>query len=270
MISRHHQRTLFLLMIVNSVAALIASGVGIFNLDIYTPFTPQKMLPGTLSQDIVSLLAAVGLWVCAWFIVNGSWRAWLVWVSLNGYLLYAYALYSFERLYNPLFLVYIAIAGLSFYSIAGFITWLEPDAVRRFDHSRFPHRVIALYLLALVAMFVSIWMSMIIPGIQTRTPPDGSSIFVIDLAFLLPLLVIASVSLWRRHTFGAIAAPIILVTTAVLGISILLGSLFGPLFGLPISLEEVFVYALLGVGSLALAIYAQSRITLIDAVWVKR
>ncbi len=200
MIAVQRLRPLFVLTFLNSVVVCIAASAGIRNVQIYAPFTPVELLPGAVSQDIVSLVAVAGLWICALFIRKGSRHAWLVWVGLNGYLFYAYALYSFEQIYNPFILLYIVATGLSFYSIVAFITWLEPETYRHIDLSRLPQRVIAVYLLALVLMFTAIWMSLIIPGIQSSTPPNGASIFVIDLAFILPMLAIVAVALWRRQS----------------------------------------------------------------------
>ena len=107
-VSIYWQRVLFLLTTATALLTAIASITGILSREIYLDFVSEAFLPGMLSQDIVSLFSAAGLVGALWMIRRGSQKAWLVWTGLNGYLFYAYALYSFERVYNPLYLVYIA------------------------------------------------------------------------------------------------------------------------------------------------------------------
>ncbi len=262
MIPRNRIRPLFALTVVTALLAAFASLAGILRPRLYLPFTPETLLPGAMSQDIVSFLAALGLLVCLWSIRRGAQRAWLVWASLNGYLFYAYALYSFEQVYNPLYLVYIALTGLTLYSILFFFVWMDTDILMRLDASRLPRRAIAAYLLLLVAMFVTVWLSLILPGIASQTPPEGASIFVMDLAFFLPLLVIIAVLLFRDRPLGALLTPIVLIKVGALGCSVLLGELLQPMFGHPLVWPSVGIYALMGLGSAALGLLALARVTL--------
>jgi hypothetical protein len=114
-VNRSDRKILFLLSGLASFITLSIAGYSLANLSVYQPSTPDTLMPGAVSQDLVSLLAAVGLFVCILFIQRGSGLAWLIWVGFLGYLLYAYALYCFERLYNLLFQFYIAILGLTIY-----------------------------------------------------------------------------------------------------------------------------------------------------------
>ena len=243
-------------------AAAFTSLAGILRPALYMPFTPDKLLPGTVSQDIVSFLAALGLLASNWAIHRRIQRAWLLWVALLGYLFYAYALYSFDHIYNPLYLLYIALTGLALYSLIFFFMWLDPDTVVRLDLAKTPRLAIAVYLLMLVAMFVTVWLSLIIPGIQAQQPPDGATIFVIDLAFVLPLLAIVAVMLIRHQPMGALLAPTVLIKVATLGCSVLLGTLIAPFFSQSLDWGSVGVYAVMGLGSAALAIFVLMHVVL--------
>ena len=70
-------------------------------------------------------------------------------------------------------------------------------------------------------------------------------------------LVIAA---WRLALATLILTPIVLVKVGALGSSVLLGELLRPLFGQPVEWPNVGVYALMGLGSLALGILALVRI----------
>jgi hypothetical protein len=41
-------------------------------------------------------------------------------------------------------------------------------------------------------MFAGLWLSILLPSMATRVPPDGNAIFVQDLAFVLPLLAVTA------------------------------------------------------------------------------
>ena len=109
MIRTSHRRALFVL---SALAALITLGIAGYSLvdqSVYQPSTPESLMPGAVSQDMVSFLAAAGLFLCIIFIRRGREVDWLIWVGLLGYLFYAYALYCFEGVYNHLYLSLIHI-----------------------------------------------------------------------------------------------------------------------------------------------------------------
>ena len=176
--------------------------------------------------------------------------AWLIWVGLLGYLFYAYALYAFDRVYNPFFLFYVAIMGLALYSLIFFFMEapLNRSSVR--PHSNPPRRATAVLLLALVMLFLTLWLSILLPAMGSRIPPEGNSIFVQDLAFFLPLLTIVAVLLWRRKPLGDALAVPLLVKVGTLGISVLIGALVAPWFGHPLNMGDMATYAALGLGPL--------------------
>lgn len=260
MISISHQRSLLILTAITAALTAVVAVVGIARPQIYRPFTPETLIPGTISQDLFSLLAAAGLVLCMVAIRRGSWRGWVLWAALNGYLFYAYALYSFERLYNPFFLAYVALAGLTLYSLIYFVLWLQPGTFERVEHRRLPHRTIAAYMVFLAAMFVVVWLSRILPAIRSQIVPDGASIFVMDLAFFLPLLVITARLLLLRRSSGALITPILLIKVGMLGLSVLLGTLFQPLFGFTLDAGSVVIYTIMGGVTAALGLLALARV----------
>lgn len=254
MIRTSHRRALFVL---SALAALITLGVAGYSLvdqTVYQPSTPESLMPGAVSQDLVSFLAAAGLFLCIIFIHRGREVAWLIWVGLLGYLFYAYALYCFEGVYNQLYLFYIAILGLVIYSIIVFFMRADLGAIHPKPGKKPPRKPAAVLLLLLVVMFVALWLTILIPAMRERIPPDAGTIFVLDLAFFLPLLVIEAVLLFRSAQLGDALAVPVLVKIGTLGVSVLIGALLAPAFGQEIDLASVGIYALLGLGPLVFAV----------------
>jgi hypothetical protein len=104
----------------------------------------------------------------------------------------------------------------------------------------------------IVALFSALWLSILIPAMATRTPPEGNAIFVFDLAIMLPLSAVAAALLWRARPLGDLLAVPLLLKVGTLGLSVLLGTLYRPLFGQPLAAGEIAIYALLGFGPLLL------------------
>ena len=98
-----------------AVLVLIASSAGIFIKSIYARETMVYAVQG-FGQDIANLVAVPTLFIAVYFVNKGSVKAFLVWMGVLITLIYAYVIYAFAVHFNSLFLVYVAILGLSFYT----------------------------------------------------------------------------------------------------------------------------------------------------------
>lgn len=229
-----------------TLAGLLVLGLALAGLtypDLYRPVTPDRLLPGTMSQDAISLAAALGLLALARPLARGaSARLWLVWLGLLGYLAYAYGLYAFETLVNPLFLGYVAAFGLSLWAVFTFFARADLARVAARDA---PRRLTAGLFLLLALLFAGLWLSILVPAMIARVPPDAATIFVFDFALVLPALTVAAILMWRGARWGDILALPLLIKAATLGLSVLLGTLIAPAWGLPLAPGEVATYAAL-------------------------
>ena len=260
MIEARHRKSLFVLSVITSVITIAVSAAGIIYISIYKGIVPAKMLPGVMSQDIVSFISAFGLLVTMCLIKKGSGRAWIVWLGLTGYLLYAYALYAFDGVYNLFYLFYVAIFGLCVYTVIMFFIKADFSVFTTDYKKALPRKSAAVFLLVLTVMFLLIWMSMIIPGILANEPPAGNSIFVMDLSFFLPLLVICAFQLLHGRPFGDFLASVLLVKMGTLGFSVFLGELLNPLFGRGLHPPMIAVFALLSLGGIMFAVLYLNRL----------
>lgn len=261
MIPQHRRRTPQVLSALAALLALLTAGVSLSDLGVYRPMTPEALLPGAASQDLVTILASLGIGLCLLGVRRGQEKLWLVWAGLLAYLTYGYALYAFERVYNEFYLAYVAILGLSVYGIGAFVAGADLAAVVSRPERPPPRRATAGLLLTLLFLFVTLWLSILIPAMTSRTPPPGSAIFVLDLAFFLPLVGLEAILLLRASTLGDALAIPVLVKLGTLGTSVLLGTLLAPLFGGRIVLADVGVYSLLGIVPLAFLTVFWRRIT---------
>ena len=240
----------FILSGLASFITLGVAGYSLLNPSVYRPSTPDTLMPGAVSQDLVSLLAAFGLLLCITLIRRGREMAWLIWVGLLSYLFYAYALYSFEGVYNQLYLFYIAIVGLVVYALISFFMSADLSTIHPRPGKKPPRKPAAVLFLLLAAMFAGLWLSIILPAMGDRVTPEANTIFVLDLAFFLPLLAIEAVLLFRSDPLGDALAIPILIKVGILGLSVMASTLFAPRFGQEFDLASVGIYALMGFGPL--------------------
>jgi protein-S-isoprenylcysteine O-methyltransferase Ste14 len=261
MIAEYRRGAPLLLSSLAASLALLTSFSSLLDLDVYRPTTPHALLPGAASQDLVTVVASLGILGCVLATRRGHDKLWLVWTGLLAYLTYGYALYAFERVYNGFFLTYVAILGLSVYGLGSFFARADLSAVSASSVRPPPRRSTAGLLIVLLLLFVTLWLSVLIPAMASRTPPPGSAIFVLDLAFFLPLVGLEALLLLRTSHLGDVLAVPILVKLVTLGTSVLTGTLLVPLFGGTLVLSEVATYTLLGVAPLGFLVLFWRRIT---------
>ena len=115
-----------------------------------------------------------------------------------------------------------------------------------------PRKSTAALFIVLVLTFMSLWIALLLPAIGTRVPPQGSTIIVMDLTLVLPLLLWIAYLLLKKQRIGDLLAVAMLVKAAALGLSVLLGCLLAPLYDLPLSISSIGVYSLLGIVPLLL------------------
>lgn len=228
----------------------IAAGAGLFAGGLYRD--PAGLAAQAIGQDVITLVVALpALTISAYLAARGSRRARLIWMGLLVYVVYTYASYAFGIRFNPLFLVYLALLGCSTYALIGALAAADWAGLKASFSERTPVRAVSIFLLVIAALFYLIWLSEALPASLAGVPPqsvqeDGTPtnvVHVLDMALLLPALVIAAVSLWRRRPLGYALAAALLVNLAFLALAILSMAVFQAQAGevTPAPMVAVFV-----------------------------
>lgn len=167
------------------------------------------------AQDLVNLLLVAPLLVILGRQAStGHLASFLVWLGCLAFTVYNYAIYAFAISFGPLFLLWVAVLGLSTFALIGGIATADMAAIKR----RFAHRSgrgPAWLLLALAALFTLLWLSEIVPDALSGAPSRSASawqvptnpVHVLDLAFFLPAAATSGSLLLRRHRLGYTTAP---------------------------------------------------------------
>jgi hypothetical protein len=232
-----------------AVGGLISSAVGAFAPFVYIAETTSWAAQGR-GQDVVNLAVFPALVIVAIMALRGSLRAYLIWLGLVLYSAYSYLIYAGFLHFGAMFPVYVATFGASFYAAAwGFLT-LDPARLRDLFTAA-PRRTSSVFLLTVAALFYILELSTDLAAIMAGTVPAGlretgllvDPVHVLDMALVLPAMIIAAVSLWRGGSLGYLLAPPLLAFLGTLTIAI--GGMFVSMAasGIPIVWPMVGVFA---------------------------
>lgn len=207
--------------------AIAASLSGIFVDSIYATETENFAAQG-VGQDIANLIAYPVLLLLGWAAIRGSVRAYLGWLGVLVYSVYSYAIYAFDVRFNGLFLVYVAVLGLSIYALIGGIATIDPVRVKAAFGSRAPVRSTWIALVAIAAMFYVQWLSEDLPAILGGKTPQSlldaglptSPVHVLDMAVLLPALLVTGALLSKRRAWGYCLALVLLTGLVLIAVGI--------------------------------------------------
>jgi hypothetical protein len=235
-------KTVLWLSVLAALLVLLASVSGIFLTSIYARETPYWAVQG-IGQDIVNIVAVALLLIAVYFVNKGSVKAFLVWSGVLLYLIYAYVIYAFDVHFNRLFLVYVAIPGLSFYALVGSVIHLHLDKYQTSFSATTKARAVSVFLLVLGVVFYLLWLSEEIPALLTGKIPQSvmaanlptNPVHVLDVALYLPAMIITGVLLWRRKLLGFLLAGPLLVFSILTGTAILAIFLVTSMKGMPTS-----------------------------------
>lgn len=99
-----------------ALLSLIAAMMGVANPGLYSQVVSTEMMPGVLSQDLMTIAASIVVFFLTVRIKEEDSNKQMVILGIIIYLFYGYGIFVIERIYNVLYFVYMAISGLSFYS----------------------------------------------------------------------------------------------------------------------------------------------------------
>lgn len=242
-----------------SLLMIVTSAFGLLSHESYRPFfKTEVLLVGLPAQDTISLLAGVLLIPVMVWSLRGSVRAFLVWTGILLYAAYFYAFYCFDYVYTPVYPLYLVIMGVATYSLIGLLAGADSAALAATIRPQMPVRLLAI-ILAIPVLFVPIWLSRIFAHIATQQRGEADLVFVLDLAFLIPGLLLAAVQLWRRRPLGYLLSGMLLAKCLITGVLLTSGSLLQMLAGIHVAAEEMALYVFLAVaGSSGLALYLRN------------
>ena len=210
-----------------------------------------------LGNDLATLLVTVPiLLISLGLAVRGSDRAYLVWLALLDTTLYNFGFYLFGTAFNWFFLVYVALFGLSIWALFIGLANLDVDAFAQKCSTSTPVRSIAVFMafvgVGLTSVYVAQWAAFVatgvLPPIITMTEQHTNVVFALDLALVIPMLVVGAIWLWQRRPWGFAIAGIITVKGAVYMVGLCASTYTAFRAGTVESLAQIGLWASIGIG----------------------
>jgi len=251
------------LAVVALLLAVMAAAAGLLIPGLYRD--TAEMVRQARATDLITLAAATpALGLGLWRARPGSYRGRLVAIGALGYLAYSYAIFGFSVVVNPMTPVHIAILGLASWSLLLAVSGLTGGA----RPIRMPRRTTGVFLIVVSGLFALLWLSQIAGAITSGELPTAvtalnlptSAIYALDLAFALPILTVAGLSLVRNDRRGAASALAGLCWLALTGLSVLVIFGMDAAAGVPVALIPVAIFAVItGIATVLAGISLTSR-----------
>lgn len=184
----------------------------------------EFLIAGSLAQDILIIPAAlILLLLSVYFLKSQNFKVFITMLGITGYLFYGYALYVIQGQYTSIYLVYLAIFGLSIYSLIYGLLSFHHDRVQQTKLPRGSQLIIALFLLSILIILVPIWLIQIGGDIAQFAPGDTYAVYILDLTIEFPAFVIIAFMLFRSKPFGNILAGVALFKVLTVCLSVAFG-----------------------------------------------
>lgn len=190
--------------------------VGLLYPEIYRA-APPTWLTQSVGQDAIDLFLVVPVLIIGTLYSFTSHRvAVYLWLGTLLYLVYTFMIYCFAVRFNPLFIPYCFILGISLFSFL----WFFAKDQKKFtgDTENKFLRIIGIYFIVVSVAFYSLWLSEVIPATINNEIPEGTReaglftnpVHVLDLSIFLPGTFMIGILALRRTLFSTVMAPALL------------------------------------------------------------
>jgi hypothetical protein len=215
----------------------------------------------TQGNDLITLVVGLPLLaVAAWLAFHGSLRGQLLLAGALAFILYTYMSMSMLAAYNGLFLVYVALFGLSLYAFALSLLAVDVAELPRHFSPRLPRRGIAVVLFLIGGFLALAWVGRVVPELlnpQTPAALENTTTRVIqamDLALLAPLAIVGGSLLLRGSPWGYLLASLAVLKGLTMTLAVSTMGISMALAGVPEALGLLVPFIALTLLNLATAV----------------
>jgi hypothetical protein len=183
-----------------------------------------EVAPQGIAQDYITLLAGIPLLII-FFIMSwkSSLRARYLLAGTLGYFLVTYLFYTVMGMYNGMYLAYVILMGVSFYSFIIAILSFDTTALSHYFKPSTPLKTTGGFLIFNAIAIATLWLSIVVPPLLNGTIIPGqvehyTTLIVqgLDLGILLPASFISGILLIRKKPLGYLFGPVYFVFLSLL------------------------------------------------------
>jgi hypothetical protein len=236
----------------------VTAGAGVLTEELYSAFLSEDLVAFQFFQDLVSLLLVPLLLLAIFLARQGSLRAFVLWLGILIYAAYYYAFYCFGYVYTAYYPLYLAVMGLATYTLAGLLGNVNLRFFRQHVGDKMPVRLIA-SVLGMTALFIPLWLTMLVQRINTQQAATTDLVFVLDLPFLIPACLVAALKIWQHRPFGYLLSGPLLFKASLSGMLLTGGEFMKTQLGQSPAFDQLALYLFLAiVGAIGLFCYLRN------------
>lgn len=253
------------------IAALIAvtSIYGLHNSNAYILET-ANWAAQSRAQDLINLFIVVPiLLVSAILAYKKSLAAYLIWLGNLAFIIYSFILYVFFVHFNAMFLLYSAILGATVYLLIYSLVSVDLEKIKAsIPLSAKLIKIISIFMTALGGLFYLVWLKDIIPSLLGSKVPNSiteaglvtNGVYVIDIAILLPALILSGYYLRKNKAIGYVLTGMLLPFSLIMMISIAFIIYYLGIKGLPTDSNVLSVFGFLSLLTLIITVLYYNNI----------
>lgn len=178
-----------------------------------------EVAPQGIAQDYITLFIAVPLLLISLTIARKNLlRTRFVLTGTLGYFLVTYMFYLVMGMYNKMFLAYVFLAGVSFFSFIICLLEFDINLLKHSFSDKTPVRITGGFLIFNSIVIGLLWLSIIFPPLLNGTivplqAEHYTTLIVqgLDLGILLPASFICGLLFIRKKPFGYLFGPVYFV-----------------------------------------------------------
>jgi hypothetical protein len=198
-------------------------GITIYGTGLYKHMSVDVAIQG-IAQDYITLFVGVPLILISLFLARKSSLRGLF--LLSGTLLYfflTYLFYTAMAMYNEMFLAYVLLLGVSFYTLILTLFSFDLEKVTSSIISNKIFKPAGLFLIINASLIALLWLSVVVPPLINGTifPKEVQHYTTLivhgfDLGLFLPAAFITGYLAIKKNQFGLLFTPIYLIFLSIL------------------------------------------------------
>lgn len=234
-----------------AVVTTYGESIELYNKGIYARDS-LSMGSQAVAQDFVTIILGVPLLIISLLLLNKkSAKGICLLTGTLGYFLYTYASYSFLIVYNPLYLVYVLIMILSFYSFILSMNHMNKGGIMNNFSEKFPVKSMGRFMWIVAVMLGGLWLGRILPTVMNGTAPinlehySTLGIQTLDLGFVVPASLVAGYLLSKRNKWGYILSVVLVIKAVTMTAAVSAMTILMRRNGVKLSFLENFMFPVL-------------------------
>jgi hypothetical protein len=202
-----------------------------------------------IAQDWVTVILGIPLLILSCiFSRKKSLRARILLAGTLAYFLYTYMSYAFLCMYNPLFLVYVALMSMSFFALVLILLSFDLQVIKKAYSNNLPVKTIGILIIFFACAIALMWLGRIVPPLINGEIPPGLEhyttlvIQVLDFGFVIPISILSAILFMYRKPVGLLLSSVMCMKGATMLTSLTVMIINQALAGVKMSIAEIVVF----------------------------